>query len=91
MIPGVQGGVAAAAGGGLADVAGAPPLLVAAVVGDLEDAALVEVQPASLAFQALQNQCERCRTGSHWLVLLLNLTIKPPKFTRTGQNFGLST
>ena len=52
--PGVEGGVAAAAGGGLSDVAGAPPLLVAAVVGDLEDAALVEVEPASLAFQALQ-------------------------------------
>ena len=52
--PGVEGGVAAAAGGGLSDVAGAPPLLVAAVVGDLEDAALVEVEPASLAFQALK-------------------------------------
>ena len=52
--PGVEGGVAAAAGGSLSDVAGAPPLLVAAVVGDLEDAALVEVEPASLAFQALK-------------------------------------
>ena len=51
----MQGGIAAASGGGLPDVAGAPPLLVAAVVGDLEDAALVEVEPAPLAFQALQN------------------------------------
>ena len=48
--------VAAAAGGGLSDVAGAPALLVAAVVGDLEDAPLVEVQPASLALQPLQNE-----------------------------------
>ena len=50
----MQGGVAAAATGGGAHVAGAPPLLVAAVVGDLEDAALVEVEPAALAFQALK-------------------------------------
>ena len=49
----MQGGVAAAAGGGLADVAGAPPLLVAAVVGDLEDAALVEVEPTVLALETL--------------------------------------
>ena len=48
--------VAAAAGGGLSDVAGAPALLVAAVVGDLEDAPLVEVQPASLALQPLQSK-----------------------------------
>ena len=46
--------VAAAAGGGLSDVAGAPALLVAAVIGDLEDAALVEVEAAALAFQALK-------------------------------------
>ena len=52
----MERGVAAAAGGGLSDVAGAPALLVAAVVGDLEDATLVEVQPASLALQPLQSK-----------------------------------
>ena len=52
----MQGGVAAAAAGGGAHVAGAPPLLVAAVIGDLEDAALVEVEAAAFAFQALQRK-----------------------------------
>ena len=42
-----------------ADEGGPPTLLVAAVVGDLEHAALVEVQAATLAFQTLENIKER--------------------------------
>ena len=52
----MQGRVAAPAGGAGPDVAAPPrpPLDVAAVVGDLEDASLVEVETATLAFQTLK-------------------------------------
>ena len=38
------------------DVRGPPALLVAAVIRDLEDATLVEVQTTTLTFQTLKQQ-----------------------------------
>ncbi len=55
--------VAAPEGAAQAHVGGAASLLlVRAVVGDLEDAALVEVEPAALAFQTLKEEDTACIT-----------------------------
>ena len=49
----MQGRVAAP-WAGQADEGGPPALFVGAVVGDFENASLVEVQPAALALQSLK-------------------------------------
>ncbi len=57
--------VAAPEGAAQAHVGGAAALLlVRAVVGDLEDAALVEVEPAALAFQTLKEEDAACTVHS---------------------------